>query len=679
MRARAARGRGPRRRRFRCDCPCAADGPHPRGGRPDRRPSCCPAAAPVAAADPNVLRIGTTQDLDSLNPYGTALRRRLRGFRPQLRPAGRVRPEQRAGPGLRRIVGARRRRHCVDVQDPRGDDLVRRPAGHGRGRPLHAPDHTWTRSPPRTRASATATSTRRHRTPAITKVECPDATTMIVTTSRTHRPDPAELRPDPAASTSGGRSRIAQDRRGSVQQAPQSSAPGRTRSSSGRPASSSGSTATRTTGATQGAADEIDHPVLRQPRTRWSRPQDRRDRLRPRRSRPTSSTRSKTRREHRRPSTARPTAGPSSASTPTARHRQHDPGRRRRPRRRSATRRSATRSATPSTSDAARRPRPQRLRRRSGTTHRAGLTRNGTSEPTNVRARSTWPWRTRSSTEAGYASSTRRRPARQGRQADQPAAGHARTSDDTYPKDAQFIADWFGQIGIKVDAAVGRRRARSSTEYLATGDPLDGPAPTTTCSSGAGSATRTRTSLLQIFDCDAIGGSTDSLWCNRATTSCTTSRTRRQTAEERKAADRPRCSSCSTTRRRITSCTTTTSCTPTARTSSRTGRTSRRTGTPFFVYGTIDYTLLQRPSAHRRRRRPRRRRRAGARGGRTPAPRRRASAAAARPATTTPTPARGRPGARRGSWRSGSSCARRAGRPRTKTSIAGRPTASSDD
>jgi peptide/nickel transport system substrate-binding protein len=31
-----------------------------------------PAAAPAAAADPNVLKIGTTQDLDSLNPYQTA-------------------------------------------------------------------------------------------------------------------------------------------------------------------------------------------------------------------------------------------------------------------------------------------------------------------------------------------------------------------------------------------------------------------------------------------------------------------------------------------------------------------------------------------------------------------------------------------------------------------------------
>src|SRR3954454_19618439 len=31
-----------------------------------------PAAVPAAAADPAVLKIGTTQDLDSLNPYQTA-------------------------------------------------------------------------------------------------------------------------------------------------------------------------------------------------------------------------------------------------------------------------------------------------------------------------------------------------------------------------------------------------------------------------------------------------------------------------------------------------------------------------------------------------------------------------------------------------------------------------------
>ena len=32
-----------------------------------------PAAAPVAAADPVVLRVGTTQDFDASNPYQTAL------------------------------------------------------------------------------------------------------------------------------------------------------------------------------------------------------------------------------------------------------------------------------------------------------------------------------------------------------------------------------------------------------------------------------------------------------------------------------------------------------------------------------------------------------------------------------------------------------------------------------
>ena len=31
------------------------------------------AVAPAAAADPVVLRVGTTQDLDAINPYNTAL------------------------------------------------------------------------------------------------------------------------------------------------------------------------------------------------------------------------------------------------------------------------------------------------------------------------------------------------------------------------------------------------------------------------------------------------------------------------------------------------------------------------------------------------------------------------------------------------------------------------------
>ena len=52
----------------------APEGPAPR--RPPPRSALSlllPAAAPVAAADPVVLTVGTTQDLDSTNPFNTYL------------------------------------------------------------------------------------------------------------------------------------------------------------------------------------------------------------------------------------------------------------------------------------------------------------------------------------------------------------------------------------------------------------------------------------------------------------------------------------------------------------------------------------------------------------------------------------------------------------------------------
>ena len=50
------------------------------GGAPHRGAPAARRRAPAAAADPVVLRVGTTQDLDALNPYSTAARRRLRGL-----------------------------------------------------------------------------------------------------------------------------------------------------------------------------------------------------------------------------------------------------------------------------------------------------------------------------------------------------------------------------------------------------------------------------------------------------------------------------------------------------------------------------------------------------------------------------------------------------------------------
>ena len=79
--------------------------------------------------------------------------RRLRDLHPQLRPAGRLRAEPRAGPGLRRDLGAVRRRADLDVQDPRRDEVVGRRARDRRGRRAGRSSTTSTR---RRRKSASA-------------------------------------------------------------------------------------------------------------------------------------------------------------------------------------------------------------------------------------------------------------------------------------------------------------------------------------------------------------------------------------------------------------------------------------------------------------------------------------------------------------------------------------------
>ena len=88
-------------------------------------------------------------------------------------------------------------------------------------------------------------------------------------------------------------------------------------------------------------------------------------------------------------------------------------------------------------------------------------------------------------------------------------------TDDTYAKSAQFMKDWYGQLGIKVtDPAVrlarpwatSSSRPRPASDYKANYDIelwgwAGNPDPN---------------ALLQIFRCDAIGSSSDSQYCNPA-------------------------------------------------------------------------------------------------------------------------------------------------------------------
>jgi len=86
-------------------------------------------------------------------------------------------------------------------------------------------------------------------------------------------------------------------------------------------------------------------------------------------------------------------------------------------------------------------------------------------------------------------------------------------SDTNYPKAAAFIKDWYGQLGIKVTTTVMDSDALTSLLL-----PPEGGDPTNLAKydielwGWAGNPDPN--ALLQIFRCDAIGGTSDSLYCN---------------------------------------------------------------------------------------------------------------------------------------------------------------------
>lgn len=107
-------------------------------------------------------------------------------------------------------------------------------------------------------------------------------------------------------------------------------------------------------------------------------------------------------------------------------------------------------------------------------------------------------------------------------------------SDDTYPKVAQFIQDWWGQLGIKVTPGV----YDSSTLVDLMLPPEAG---------GAGNKAKydlfiwgwtgspDPNTLLQIFNCDAIGSSSDSNWCSPKHDELYAAQNKAATTDERKA------------------------------------------------------------------------------------------------------------------------------------------------
>jgi peptide/nickel transport system substrate-binding protein len=87
-------------------------------------------------------------------------------------------------------------------------------------------------------------------------------------------------------------------------------------------------------------------------------------------------------------------------------------------------------------------------------------------------------------------------------------------SDTNYPKAAAFIKEWYGQLGIKLTTTV--MDADALTQLLLPpegGDPSNLAKYDIELWGWAGNPDPN--ALLQIFRCDAIGGTSDSLYCNK--------------------------------------------------------------------------------------------------------------------------------------------------------------------
>jgi len=106
-------------------------------------------------------------------------------------------------------------------------------------------------------------------------------------------------------------------------------------------------------------------------------------------------------------------------------------------------------------------------------------------------------------------------------------------SDASYPKVAQFITDWFGQIGIKVTSRSTDSGTLGTAEYLDTSIPLKGQLKYDMVIWGwVGDPDPN--SLLQILTTDAISDSSDSQWSNAQYDQLYTQQNEASTADSRK-------------------------------------------------------------------------------------------------------------------------------------------------
>jgi len=84
-------------------------------------------------------------------------------------------------------------------------------------------------------------------------------------------------------------------------------------------------------------------------------------------------------------------------------------------------------------------------------------------------------------------------------------------SDENYPKAAAFIKDWYGQLGIKLTTTVMDSDALTTLLL----PPEGGGTAKYDIELWGWSGNPDPNALLQIFRCDAIGGTSDSLYCNK--------------------------------------------------------------------------------------------------------------------------------------------------------------------
>ena len=120
-----------------------------------------------------------------------------------------------------------------------------------------------------------------------------------------------------------------------------------------------------------------------------------------------------------------------------------------------------------------------------------------------------------------------RPPPRQAGQADQPPAGLPEHEATRTRRSAQFVVDWYGQLGIKV-TATAVRLGDARQHRPAAGGRQGLTRPTTTSSCGAGRGTRTRTRCSRSSAATRSAPPPTASTATLPSTRCTTRRTRRR-------------------------------------------------------------------------------------------------------------------------------------------------------